>query len=208
VNNGLGLGPSCVGRSLVKRGDIAITLCFSHRKRSARAACCCATAPPDRDVKGGEDASRGGGEAADASLPRLSRLWSRCSAPTHAAARAHMRGSLVAQPALPLSAQALMREVETRLPGLGFMMIPVGLVAGHPEKQAVTPKVMSAALSPCASPAAFLLRNRLEREPQPTAPARPCGSAHAPVAVAVLTPALDRNRFILRKAAVSTSAST
>ena len=68
-----------------------------------------------------------------------------------------MRGSLVAQPALPLSAQALMREVETRLPGLGFMMIPVGLVAGHPEKQAVTPKVMSAALSPCASPAAFLL---------------------------------------------------
>ena len=49
-----------------------------------------------------------------------------------------------------------MREVETRLPGLGFMMIPVGLVAGHPEKQAVTPKVMSA-----ASPAAFLLRNRL-----------------------------------------------
>ena len=119
-----------------------------------------------------------------------------------------MRGSLVAQPALPLSAQALMREVETRLPGLGFMMIPVGLVAGHPEKQAVTPKVMSAALSPCASPAAFLLRNRLEREPQPTAPARPCGSAHAHVAVAVLTPALDRNRFILRKAAVSTSAST
>ena len=116
---------------------------------------------PDRDVKGGDDASRGGGEAADASLPRLSRLWSRCSAPSRTAARAHMRGSLVAQPALPLSAQALMREVETRLPGLGFMMIPVGLVAGHPEKQAVTPKVMSAALSPCASPAAFLLRNRL-----------------------------------------------
>ena len=54
-----------------------------------------------------------------------------------------------------------MRVVETRLPGLGFLMIPVGLVAGHPEKQAVTPKVMSAALSPCASPAAFLLRNRL-----------------------------------------------
>lgn len=48
-----------------------------------------------------------------------------------------------------------MREVETRLPGLGFMMIPVGLVAGHPEKQAVTPKVMSAALLSVCVPRCF-----------------------------------------------------
>jgi hypothetical protein len=143
----------------VKRGENANAsreLFSSQAQRDcARAACCCASAPPDRDVKGGEDASRGGGEAADASLPRLSRLWSRCSAPTHAAARAHMRGSPVAQPALPLSAQALMRPPETRLPGLGFMMIPVGLVAGHPEKQAVTPKVMSAGRSERFIPSPF-----------------------------------------------------
>ena len=53
-----------------------------------------------------------------------------------------------------------MREVESRLPGSRFVMVPVGLVDGHPEKPAVTLKVANAHTSCC-----FLLHNRIEREP-------------------------------------------
>ena len=43
--------------------------------------------------------------------------------------------------------QVAMMEVQRKAPDLGFYLIPVDVVAGHPEKPANTPKVSHASLA-------------------------------------------------------------